>query len=572
MSGGQVIPGLLGFLPVGAVLLKKSDHVLSLLRIFQSRKQHLGTVYDGLRVCEIFFKCCLIPRNAGVLVGCGIVERRNGSRLAPAQSRSKRPEFRYGLAPLDLGQFATTTPWDYRPAPWRRFGDDMLPHWPQYLDLRVPRYTSYPTAAQFAPEIDAAWYARWLASLPVTAPVSLYVHVPFCAELCLYCGCHTTVARRYGPIEAYVELLLREIALVGGILGSRPATHLHWGGGTPTILAPRDFQRVMAALRASFTFASAAELAIEIDPRTLSKGHVAVLVDEGITRTSLGVQDFDTRVQRAVNREQSFEQTARVAEWLRAAGIDRISLDLMYGLPYQSTASVEATMQRALALCADRIALFGYAHVPWMKRHQRLIPEPALPGSSERFAQSRAAAELLIGAGYQPIGLDHFAKPCDPLAQRQRVGRLHRNFQGYTTDESGTLIGFGASAIGTLPDGYVQNSPSAVTYRSAIASGRLATARGYSLTDDDRLRRDIIERLMCDLHVDLAERCAAHSAGANRFAAELSRVNALADDGLVERDGYKISIPERARPLVRTVCAAFDVYMTDDDTRFSRAS
>ena len=351
----------------------------------------------------------------------------------------------------------------------------------KHLDRRIPRYTSYPTAAQFGPDVDAGTYQRWLETLPATTPVSVYVHVPFCAELCLYCGCHTTVARRYAPVEGYVELLTREIALVGGILGSRPARHLHWGGGTPTILSPDDFRKVMTALRACFAFDPAAELAIEIDPRTLTREYVDVLAEAGITRASLGVQDFDPRVQTAVNRVQSFERTARVADWLRAAGIGSINLDLMYGLPYQSVASVEATVRRALALEADRIVLFGYAHVPWMKRHQRLIPEQALPDSDARFAQNQAAAAVLIAAGYEPVGLDHFARRGDVLAQRQRDGRLRRNFQGYTSDESPTLMGFGASAIGTMPDGYVQNAPNAVAYRAAIEAGRLATARGYAV-------------------------------------------------------------------------------------------
>ena len=448
----------------------------------------------------------------------------------------------------------------------------MQPDLLKYLDRRIPRYTSYPTAAQFTADIDARSYAQWLAALPATEPISLYVHVPFCAELCLYCGCHTSVARGYAPAAAYVELLEREIALVGCLSGGRTVAYLHWGGGTPTILAPADFRKVMAALRANFAFGPAAELAIEIDPRTLTQQHVAALAEAAITRASLGVQDFDPQVQRAVNRVQSFEQTARAADWLRAAGIRSINLDLMYGLPHQSVASVEATVRRALELDPDRIVLFGYAHVPWMKRHQRLIPEEALPGSSQRFAQSRAAAQVLICADYEPIGLDHFAKHGDLLVQRQRAGRLHRNFQGYTTDESRTLIGFGASAIGTLPQGYVQNAPSAVAYRAAIMGGRLATARGRALTPEDRLRRDLIERLMCDLKVDLAEQCAAHASDTDRFAAELSALDALANDGLLERVGYKVAIPERARPFMRTVCAALDAHLADHDTRFSRAS
>jgi oxygen-independent coproporphyrinogen-3 oxidase len=442
----------------------------------------------------------------------------------------------------------------------------------KYLDRRIPRYTSYPTAVQFGPEVGAGTYEHWLAALPDEAPVSIYIHVPFCAELCLYCGCHTTVARRYAPVAAYVDLLEREIALVGRAAGRRSAVQIHWGGGTPTMLTPEDFMRVMAAVHANFSIAPHAELAIEIDPRTLTREHVAALADAGITRASLGVQDFEDRVQRAVRRVQSFEETARAADSLRKAGVGSINLDLMYGLPYQTVATVTATAQRALALEADRIALFGYAHVPWMKRHQRLIPEQALPGSSERFAQSCAAAEVLVGAGYQPIGLDHFARSGDLLARRQREGRLRRNFQGYTTDAAQTLIGFGTSAIGALPDGYVQNAPGTVAYRDAITAGRPATARGCALTEEDRLRRDIIERLMCDLRVDVAEICAAHDRSADDLAAELSALDDLANDGLVQRAGGKISVPEHARPFIRTVCAVFDAYLSHDETRFSRAS
>ncbi|MGP0094240.1 MAG: oxygen-independent coproporphyrinogen III oxidase [Xanthobacteraceae bacterium] len=448
----------------------------------------------------------------------------------------------------------------------------MRSDWLKYLDRRIPRYTSYPTAVQFGPEIGGGAYEHWLATLPAEAPVSIYIHVPFCAELCLYCGCHTTVARRYAPVADYVDLLEREIALVGRIAGRRRAVQIHWGGGTPTMLAPQDFMRVMAVVHANFSVAPHAELAIEIDPRTLTGEHVAALADAGITRASLGVQDFEDRVQRAVRRLQSFDQTARAADWLREAGVGSINLDLMYGLPYQTVTTVTATARRALAIEPDRIALFGYAHVPWMKRHQQLIPEQALPGSSERFAQSRAAAEVLIGAGYQPIGLDHFARDGDLLAHRQREGRLRRNFQGYTTDAAQALIGFGTSAIGALPNGYVQNAPGTVAYRDAIAAGRPATVRGYALTDEDRLRRDIIERLMCDLCADLAEICAAHNRSANDFVAELSALDALADDGLVQRAGSKISVPERARPLIRTVCAVFDAYSLNDQTHFSRAS
>jgi oxygen-independent coproporphyrinogen III oxidase len=441
----------------------------------------------------------------------------------------------------------------------------------QFWNQRIPRYTSYPTAVQFGAEVDGLAYAQWLAALP-DLPVSLYLHVPFCAELCLYCGCHTTVVRQYGPVADYVDLLEHEIALVGRHLGyRRKAVNIHWGGGTPTMLSPADFARLTRALHKAFVISPACEIAIEIDPRTLTREHISALADSGVTRASLGVQDFDDKVQRTVGRIQSFEQTAQAAAWLRSAGIVNINLDLMYGLPCQTTETVAATARRALTLDPDRIALFGYAHVPWMKRHQKLLPEEMLPGASERFAQTQVAAGVFQAADFQPIGLDHFAKRDDLLACRQREKRLHRNFQGYTTDEAGALIGFGTSAIGALPQGYVQNASSTVAYRNAIRAGRPATARGRVLTDEDRLRREIIEQLMCNLEVDVAAVAAARDRTIDDFATELGKIDALAEHGLVRRSDAKIAIPEDARPLVRTVCAVFDAYLSGEETRYSRA-
>jgi oxygen-independent coproporphyrinogen-3 oxidase len=448
----------------------------------------------------------------------------------------------------------------------------MRPDLLQYLNKRIPRYTSYPTAVQFNAAIDDTQYEGWLAALPADVPVSIYLHVPFCDELCLYCGCHTTVVRRYAPVAAYADLLEREIALVGRHLGDRRnAVHVHWGGGTPTLLSVRDFARITEALRRTFTLSAKCEIAVEIDPRSVTPELVSTLVNVGITRASLGVQDFEERVQTAVRRIQSFEQTASAADLLRAAGIDNINLDLMYGLPYQTVESVAATVRRALALDPDRIALFGYAHVPWMKRHQRLLPESALPPPIERFAQYRAASGVLMQAGYQPIGLDHFAKRDDLLARRQREKRLHRNFQGYTTDEATTLIGFGTSAISALPQGYAQNAPGMVVYRNAIATGRLATAKGRALTDEDRLRRELIEQLMCNLEVNLAEVAQSRDRRLEEFKVELAALDSLAEHGLVHRHNGQISIPEQARPFVRTVCAVFDAYLSSDETGYSRA-
>jgi oxygen-independent coproporphyrinogen-3 oxidase len=442
----------------------------------------------------------------------------------------------------------------------------------QYLQSRVPRYTSYPTAVQFSSAVNADSYRAWLAALPPTEPLSIYLHVPFCAELCLYCGCHTTVVRRYSPVAEYVDLLEREIALVGDQLTARHrAAHIHWGGGTPTMLSPADFERIMARLDAMAALQAGGEVAIEIDPRTLKREFVTAMANAGVTRASLGVQDFEERVQRAVGRIQSFEQTAQVADWLRAAGIENINLDLMYGLPYQTAETVAATVRRALRLEPDRVALFGYAHVPWMKRHQKLLPEHALPGTLERLEQSRAATEALAEAGYRPIGLDHFAKPSDLLVRRQREGRLHRNFQGYTTDEAAALIGFGTSAIGALPQGYVQNAASTVDYRAAIRAGRLATVRGWALTDEDRLRREIIERLMCDLEVDLAEVTGARARSPDDLSAELANLAPMIAQGLIQRSGTTIAVPEHARPFVRNVCMAFDAYSASAQSRYSRA-
>ncbi|MGE0036202.1 MAG: oxygen-independent coproporphyrinogen III oxidase [Xanthobacteraceae bacterium] len=442
----------------------------------------------------------------------------------------------------------------------------------QYLQSRVPRYTSYPTAVQFIAAVNATSYREWLAALSPAEPLSVYLHVPFCAELCLYCGCHTTVVRRYDPVAEYVDLLEREIGLVDEQLtGRHRVTHVHWGGGTPTMLSPADFERIMARLDEMAPLQAGCEVAIEIDPRTLKREFVTAMANAGVTRASLGVQDFEERVQRAVGRIQSFERTAQVADWLRSVGIENINLDLMYGLPYQTAETVAATVRRALELEPDRVALFGYAHVPWMKRHQKLLPQDALPGTIDRLAQSRAAAQVLLEAGYRPIGLDHFARRSDLMVRRQREGRLHRNFQGYTTDEAAALIGFGTSAIGALPQGYVQNAASTVDYRAAIGAGRLATVRGWALTDEDRLRRDIIERLMCDLEVDLADVTGARACSADDLSAELANLEPMIAHGLIRRSGTTIAVPEHARPFVRNICMAFDAYSASAQNRYSRA-
>ncbi|MGU3495205.1 oxygen-independent coproporphyrinogen III oxidase [Xanthobacteraceae bacterium A53D] len=426
----------------------------------------------------------------------------------------------------------------------------------------VPRYTSYPTAPHFSAAVDGATYAAWLADVPADTRASLYLHVPFCAELCLYCGCTTSVARRYTPVAAYAARLRAEIAQVAARLPGRlKVSHLHWGGGTPTMLSAEDFTAVMADIHALFDVEPDAELAIEVDPRVLDPALVAAMAASGINRASLGVQDFDPAVQEAIGRRQSFAETETAAQALRAAGVTSLNLDLIYGLPHQSVASVLRTVTQALALKPDRIAVFGYAHVPWMKKHQALIPDESLPGATARLDQAQAIATLLQAEGYVAIGLDHFARADDAMAQRATDGTLHRNFQGYTTDDAPVLLGFGASAIGMLPQGYVQNLPATPAWHAALEAGTLPIARGRALTPEDRLRREVIERLMCDGAVDLASTLHRHDFPLDTFEAELERIDALEADGLVIELGAILSIPEDARIFTRTVASIFDAYL-----------
>jgi len=445
-----------------------------------------------------------------------------------------------------------------------------IPLWQRY-DVRVPRYTSYPTAPHFHEDVTADNYAEWLRDLAPAEPLSLYFHIPFCAEMCWYCGCHTKIVKRYEPIRDYVNTLLDEVDLVAAALPARMTVgHLHWGGGSPSMLTGDDWQRTMDRLRRHFEIAPDAEVALELDPRTTTKTYVATLAEAGVNRVSIGVQDFHADVQRAINREQPFEVTRQVVDWLRGHGIENINLDLMYGLPFQTEARVLDMVDQAVMLAPTRIALFGYAHVPWMKRHQRLIDEAALPDIGARWRQAESAAGRLIEHGYRRVGLDHFARADDSLSQAQDEGRLGRNFQGYTSDAAETLLAFGASAIGALPSGYVQNTPSLKEYARHIDAGRFAVARGIALDRDDRMHRDIINALMCDLTVDLAEVSARHGRPKN-FDGIRERLLSMRDDDLVILDSDRVTVTERGRPLVRVVAAEFDAYLDRGGNRHSSA-
>jgi len=441
---------------------------------------------------------------------------------------------------------------------------------------RVPRYTSYPSAPHFTPAVGPASSARWLEALPAEAPLSLYLHVPFCDRLCLYCGCNTSVVRLESSHRAYVALLMREIDAVADRIDRRArVSHVHWGGGTPTTLPPDCLIAVMERLRRRFDFAADAEIAIEIDPTSLPPDRRAALKPMGVTRISLGVQDFEPKVQRAIGREQSYAETEACADAARALGVTSLNLDLLYGLPEQTEAGVERTARRALALGADRAASFGYAHVPRMKRHQALIPEETLPCAVARYAQLAAVHRVLVEeGGYAAIGLDHYALPSDAMAKGAADRGLRRGFQGYTTDAAPVLIGFGASAISALPPGYAQNAPTAAAYAKAIEAGGLATVRGAALSSDDRLRRDVIERLMCDLDVDLEAAAARHGADAAGLKAAADRgLRPFVADGLASWNGRRIAVSAAGRPFVRSIAALFDAYLdrAGDKPRHARA-
>ncbi|MBP5857245.1 oxygen-independent coproporphyrinogen III oxidase [Marivibrio halodurans] len=427
----------------------------------------------------------------------------------------------------------------------------------------VPRYTSYPTAPHFDGAVDAALYREWLGQLPADRTVSLYFHIPFCDTLCWFCGCQTKITKRYEPVAAYLDRLDREIAMVREAAGGArlPVAHIHWGGGSPTLLVPDDIGRLARMIDRDFARTEDCEFAVEIDPRDIGPATVDALADAGVTRASLGLQDADPAIQHAINRVQPLAETAALVEELRIAGVRSLNLDLMYGLPHQTTAHVLATIDQALRMEPDRIALFGYAHVPWMRPHQRMIPEAALPGPSERLAQAQAAAAALMDAGFVPIGFDHFARPDDPMARALARGALRRNFQGYTTDGAETLIGIGASAIGRLPQGYVQNDAATGRYLAAIDDGAFATARGHALSGDDRLMGAAIERLLCDFEVDLPALAHAHGKPADAFTDACARLAPMIMDGLVLVQAGRLIVSDSGRPFVRRIAACFDAYL-----------
>ena len=442
----------------------------------------------------------------------------------------------------------------------------------RYITSAVPRYTSYPTAPHFSDRTDARAYEEWLNRMEPGQSVSLYLHVPFCRQLCWYCGCNMKLASKEAPVAAYAKTLRKEIALLASKMPHRAKiSHLHWGGGTPTAMLPTDLEACMATVSKHFDFAENAEVAIECDPRTLTREMTRTIGKLGFTRASFGVQEFDPKVQKSINRVQPPEMVAAAVENLRAAGVEGINFDLIYGLPHQTIDTLQNTVALAAEMRPDRFALFGYAHVPWMAKKQRLIDAEALPGASERVAQAEAAADAFADAGYQAIGLDHFARPGDSLANAAQNGTLRRNFQGYTTDTAEYLLGVGASSIGKTPSGFAQNTVETGAWARSVEAGELPIAEGLAFSGEDLPRAAVIEQLMCLGSVDLDRIAQRFGLSDDWCSRELNDLVQFETDGLVAMNGKHVQVTGKGRPLVRTVAAVFDTYLAQNAARHSVA-
>ena len=437
----------------------------------------------------------------------------------------------------------------------------------------VPRYTSYPTAAQFVADFPPVVADEWLAELSPGASLSVYVHIPFCRQLCWYCGCHTSVPNSYDRAARYVELLIQDIRRTAqrtGLARGR-VKHLHFGGGTPTFLNDPHIGDILKAVDQGFGLAADAEIALESDPRTLTRDRAKILAAMGFTRISFGVQDFAIPVQMKINRLQTYGLVAAATEFLRAAGFASINFDLMYGLPGQTEASVAKTALQAAELGPDRLAVFGYAHVPWFKKHQHMIADADLPGVTERYAQAKTIEAELRTAGYMAIGLDHFALPHDELSIAAANRTLRRNFQGYTTDVSDALLAFGASAISELPQGFAQAARDTLHWSERIAAGENPVKRGLALTAEDRMRGEVIERLMCDFTVDFGAVAARHGFTPEIFADVPQRLQLALDAGLASLMETRVSVPHEHRLFLRSVASIFDSYFVVAPNRHAKA-
>ena len=428
-----------------------------------------------------------------------------------------------------------------------------------------PRYTSYPTAPVWREGFGPRDYEAVLAESAAAqrpAPLSLYVHLPFCEQLCYFCACTVVISHNHAVEQPYLATLEREIDWVASRVGAdREVVQLHWGGGTPTYFPPDRAGRLAVRLREAFRFTDDAEMSVEIDPRVTTREHLEVLRETGFNRVSMGVQDFDPAVQESINRIQSPEETASLVAAARELGYGGINMDLIFGLPLQTADSFSRTIDRVLAIGPDRLAVYSYANVPWMKKHQKLL-EPRLPSEREKFEIFRTALARFTEAGYEYIGMDHFARPDDELSRARRERTLHRNFQGYTTKAGTDLLGLGMSAIGAIGDAFVQNRRDLPAYRAAVESEGSATFRGFRLSFDDRLRREVIASLLCHGVVVIPEVESAYGIHFREYFADaLERLAACAADGLVEISAFEIRATPLGRVFLRNLAMPFDAYL-----------
>ncbi|MCL4122586.1 UNVERIFIED_CONTAM: hypothetical protein GTU68_040126 [Idotea baltica] len=428
------------------------------------------------------------------------------------------------------------------------------------FDAKVPRYTSYPTAPQFSNDVGPDTFASWISQIPEDGSISLYVHVPFCRRLCWFCACRTQGTQSEAPVRAYLETLKSELLLLKrqlpqGVTLSR----LHWGGGTPTLLSPAMIDELAGAIADVVPFGENAEFSVEIDPNELDAPRLDALAAAGMNRASIGVQDFDDAIQKTIGRIQGYDITREAVDMIRDRGVASLNADILFGLPHQTQARMTESVQKLLSLNPDRVALYGYAHVPWMAKRQQLIPSEALPTPQERLALFETARKLFLWDHYAEIGIDHFATKQDGLTRAQQMGRLRRNFQGYTDDTSDVLIGIGASSISRFPQGFAQNAPATSAHTGKIRAGSFSTSRGHQFGGQDAMRARMIESLMCDFSVDGSEIT-------RRFGIAQSNLNQMFDKaqqefpGILTVEDNALFIPQDARALTRMVARSFDAY------------
>ncbi|SHG76136.1 oxygen-independent coproporphyrinogen III oxidase [Marivita hallyeonensis] len=428
------------------------------------------------------------------------------------------------------------------------------------FDAKVPRYTSYPTSPHFKNDVNADDFASWIADIPENSAISLYLHVPFCRRLCWFCACRTQGTATGEPVGAYIETLKDELVLLKQYLpkGVR-LSRLHWGGGTPTLMQPDHVRDLAVAVREVADFDEDYEFSVEIDPNEIDGARLDALFESGMNRASVGVQDFDPDIQQTIGREQSFETTKRAIDMIRDRGIHSLNADILYGLPGQSRNRIVDSVQKLLSLSPDRVALYGYAHVPWMAKRQQMIPSDSLPRPDERLDLFEAARKLFVWDGYDEIGIDHFATKTDGLSVAARKGTLRRNFQGYTDDTSEVLVGIGASSISKFPQGFAQNAPATGAYTKAVRDGTFATVRGHALTPQDKLRSRMIEMLMCDFHVRTDELLRDFDTSQDELRDLYQRANSEFED-LLTINHTGLSVPQDARALTRMIARSFDAY------------